>query len=227
MSVCAVSSLFRCSFAGVCLWFAACHRPIAQPAPTPQPIASPAPAEIVSWIPPLRILKPQRDPAQPLTPGEARDRDAMYEKYGPPTTAAAAVQQAAKLQQEYRLEKEYLPRVEIIYRLADASTPQSRGALSQLFFSERDPDLRVQMVTALPFVDAGDINLSLPILQEALKPGQPRELREAGLDAIQSLNDPQTLPLLLPLLNDPDEELRETVTTTAEYYKEVLQLDRP
>jgi HEAT repeat protein len=144
---------------------------------------------------------------------------------GPPTTPEAALKQAVQLQAEYHTEKEFLPRVEIIYRLADASTPQARGVLSSLFFRERDLDLRVQMVNALPFVDSGDLNLSLPILQEALKAGQPRELREAGLDTIQTLNNPQMLPLLQPLLNDPDVELRETAARTIEYYKEVLQLD--
>jgi hypothetical protein len=144
---------------------------------------------------------------------------------GPPTTAEAAMKQAVSLQQEYQTEKEFLPRVEIIYRLADASTPQSRGVLSSLFFSEKNLDLRVQMVSALPFVDAGDFNLSLPILQEALKPTQPLELREAGLDAIQTLNDPITLPLLQPLLQDPDDELRETAAQTIRYFREVLELD--
>lgn len=149
----------------------------------------------------------------------------MLDQYGPPKTAAAALQQAVQLYQEYQTEKEYLPRVEIIYRLADASSPQARETLSRLFFTEKDPELRVQMVSALPFVDSGDLNLSLPILQEALKAGQPRELREAALDTIQTLNDPKTSPLLQILLNDPDEELRDTAARTIEYYKEVMELD--
>jgi HEAT repeat protein len=150
----------------------------------------------------------------------------MFEKYGPPATVAAATQQALELEREYQTDPEYLSRVEIIHRLADASSAQSRETLTRLFLTEKDLDLRVQMVSALPFVDAADLNPSLPILREALKPGQPRELREAGLDAIQSLNDPRTIPLLQLLLNDPDEELRESATRTSEYYHEVLELDR-
>lgn len=150
----------------------------------------------------------------------------VLDQFSPPKTAEAASRQAVQLFQEYQSEKEYLPRVEIIYRLADASSPQSREMLTRLFFSERDPELRVQMVSALPFVEGGDLNLSLPILQEALKPAQPRELREAAVDTIQSLNDPKAMPLLLPLLSDPDSELRDTVRHTVDYLREVEQLNQ-
>jgi hypothetical protein len=180
----------------------------------PLPASTPPPPDAVASVRPPR-----------MTPRPGEDRSILYEMLGPPTTAAAAMQQAVQLQQEYQTETEFLPRVEIIYRLADASTPQARGVLSSLFFRERNVDLRVQMVSALPFIDSGDLNLSVPILQEALRPTQPRELREAGLDTIQALNDPQTLPLLQPLLNDQDPELRETAAQTIEYYQEVLQMN--
>ena len=39
------------------------------------------------------------------------------------------------------------------------------------------------------------------------------------------MNDPKTLPLLQPVLNDPDQELRETAAQTIEYDREVLTLD--
>jgi hypothetical protein len=181
----------------------------------PLPPSTPLPAPSIATVP-----APTQVTSRPVT-----DRSILYEMFDPPTTAEAALKQAVQLQTEYYADTEFLPRVEIIYRLADASTPQSRGVLSRLFFSEKDVELRVEMVNALPFVDSGDLNLSLPILQEALKAGQPRELREAGLDTIQSLNDPKTLPLLNLLINDPDEEIRETAVRTIEYYKEVLDLD--
>jgi HEAT repeat protein len=146
----------------------------------------------------------------------------VLEILGPPTTPEAAAKQAAELARTYQTEREYTPRVEAVYRLADASSPQSREMLRQLFFSEKDVDLRVQMVTSLGFVESEDLAPSVPILQEALKPTQPRELRDAAVDAIQAIHDPRTIPLLQIALADPDPEIRETASRTIEYFHEVL-----
>jgi hypothetical protein len=212
----------RFSIALAAVMLAACHR--AERPAVDQPVPPVVPADSFQF-PPSFVNSADREVVF-VPPEQMEARNRIFEQYGPPTTVAAATKQALDLEREYQSDKEYLPRVEIIYRLADASSQQSREALTRLFFTEKDTDLRVQMVTALPFVDAADINLSLPILQEALKPGQPRELREAGLDTIQALNDPRTLPLLQALSNDPDEELRATARQTAEYYNEVLDLER-
>jgi HEAT repeat protein len=165
------------------------------------------------------LLPARRTRVEPVPP-EAGDVLAIL---GPPSTPEAAAKQAAELTRQYQNEREFAPRVETVYRLADASSPQSREALRVLFFSEKDPDLRVQMVNSLSFVDHEDLLPSVLILQEALKQTQPRELREAAVEAIQSIHDPRTIPLLQIALSDPDPELRDTASRTIEYFQEVLQ----
>lgn len=202
----------------------ACSR---KPLPKPEPEP---PAE--ERATPRRSLLRSDAPAQPIaavTPAPQTEEkfQSILDLLGPPATPEAAVRQAAELTKEFQAEREYLPKVEIAHRLADSSTPQAREALRYLFFAETDLDLRVQMVSSLGLVDSEELAPSLPILQEALKPSQPRELREAALDTIQSLNDPRTIPTLQSALIDPDLELRETAERTIEYLREVLQLEQP
>lgn len=192
------------------------------PKPTAAPDPSPAPvAAIPSTRRPAPLLPASRTRTNPLPP----EASGLLEMLGPPATPEAAAKQAAELQREYQAEREYAPRVETVYRLADASSPQSREVLRFLFFSEKDLALRVQMVSSLSFVESEDLAPSVPILQEALKPTQPRELRDAAIDAIQSIHDPRTIPLLQIALSDPDPELRETASRTIEYFQEVLRRD--
>ncbi|MEQ1861798.1 MAG: HEAT repeat domain-containing protein [Chthoniobacteraceae bacterium] len=168
---------------------------------------------------PAPLLPAMRMEIKPVAP----DSSGLLELLGPPTTPEAAAKQAAELERDFKTERDFAPRVEAIYRLADASSLQSREVLRALFFAETDLDMRVEMVTSLSFVESEDLKPSLPIFQEALKPTQPRELREAALDTIQSLHDPRTIPLLQVLLADEDPELRETAMRTIEYFQEVLE----
>lgn len=228
------SKIASCGLAACVLALSACKpKPAASTAD-----ASPAPeSRLESWLaplpptestPPASASLPPPPPPWSLRkrPLPSADVSAIVARFGRPTTVEGALKEATELLREYQTDTEYLSRVETIYKLADASSPQSRAILSQLFFSEKNLELRVQMVNALPFVDSEDLGLSLPLLQEATKAQQPRELRAAGLDTIHTLNDPRTLPALLPMLNDPDEELRKSAAETVQYYQEVLKLDQ-
>jgi hypothetical protein len=199
--------------------------------PLPKPVA-PAEAELRATPRPHKYLPhassiSAREPSKSNPVPANKNVDSLVEMLGPPTTVEGAIKQAAELRQAYYSDKEFLPRVETIYSLADASTPQSREVLRQIFFTETDVELRVEMVSALAFVDSEDLMYSAPILQEALRPTQPRELREAALDTIQGLNDSRAIALLLPALTDPDPELVETASDTLEYLQEVLRMEEP
>lgn len=200
---------------------AACTRtPLPKPAPTPEPVLATPSAT------PRRLL-PTRARS---TPGPDRAVAAegllrVLERFGPPTTPEAWNRQAAELANAYRTERDPLARTEIIYRLADASSPQARQILSQIFSTERSLELRVEAVKALVFIESPDLVPSLLILQEALQSRQPRDLREAALDTIQTLNDTRTLPTLQAALVDPDPELRETAAKTVTYLQEVMQIE--
>lgn len=172
---------------------------------------------------PAPLIPVRRTPLKPISP----EALATIEMLEPPKTPEAATRQAVELERAYRIDREYVNRVETVHRLADASSPQSRDTLRRLFFEEQNLELRVQMVHSLSFVESDDFAPSMPILQEAIRPTQPRELREAAIDTIQSLNDPRAIPLLQIALADTDPELRESAERTIEYLNEVLQITAP
>ena len=220
-----VRAMYFCMVAATgCLLIApACTRkPL--PKPTALPDASPRPAladrsDASDARRPAPLLPTTRVKTKPVGP----ESSALLELLGPPATPEAAARQAAELEREFKTEREFAPSVEAIYRLAEGSSLKSREVLRVLFFAETDPEMRVQMVNSLSFVESEDLRPSLPIFNEALKPTQPRELREAALDTIQSMHDPRTINLLQLALADPDPELRETAMRTIEYFQEVLQ----
>jgi hypothetical protein len=215
----------RCA-AVLALALCACHRKsaeivtLATPTPRHTPAATP-------WLGPLTRATPAaQPPGEPMTPPQpSRYLNATIEKLLPPQTPAAASAQAAELLQRYQTEKEWVERSEVVARLASASTPQSRETLRFLFFAEQDLEMRIQMVMSLPLVDSEDFGPSIPILQEALKAIQPRDLRDAALDAVQALNEPRAIPILEAAITDPDPELRVMVMKTLEYLRDVQQIN--
>lgn len=211
--------------AGLLILAGACTRaPLPKPEPVPEPVV--AVEEPIATPRPLLPIRSLSRPApdRPSPPSEELLR--VLERFGPPSTPEAAHRQAAELANAYRNERDPLEKTEIIYRLADASSPPSRQVLTQIFHAEKDPALRVDLVKSIAFVENPDLVPSLLILQEALQSRQPRELREAALDTIQTLNDTRTLPTLQSALVDPDPELRDTAAKTITYLQEVIEIER-
>jgi HEAT repeat protein len=126
----------------------------------------------------------------------------------------------AEWEQAYRVETEFLKKVENVYRIADASTPEALRDLQGIYFGETDIELRVRIVGALSLVAAPEIEPALAILRDALKPGQPEDLREAALGSLQRFEAPSATALWQALMSDPNPEVRELAEKMIEFRRE-------
>jgi hypothetical protein len=125
------------------------------------------------------------------------------------------------LERQFHAEKELLPRVELVFRMADVGSPEARQTLNRLYFAVTDVELKIRMIDALKLVDSEDPGPSLVLLRDAVKADRPEELRSAAIDALQTIDDPSTIGIWQGLLSDPNPEFRESALKTIEYYQEL------
>jgi HEAT repeat protein len=132
------------------------------------------------------------------------------------------LQEIANLEIEYLTNAEFSARAEVIYKISDVGTPGAIPALGRIFFGETDPELKTEVLSLLVDIDNQD-NQKLAILSAAVRADQPKEVREAAIDAITDLESPQRgLPVLQSLSSDPDEEIREDVKDAIEQVQAVM-----
>ena len=81
---------------------------------------------------------------------------------------------------------------------------------------ESDPELKTEVLSLLADIDNQD-EQKIAILSVAVHADQPKEVREAAIDAITDLESPQRgLAILQSLANDPDSEIRDDVKDAIE-----------
>lgn len=172
-----------------------------EPAPvkeakTPAPMPMPAPAE----------PQPPRPMPAPVTeipqPGELAQR-------------------VFRLESQYQATADFSKRVEILYNLSMVETPEAADALSRMFLTETDKDLKIELVNALMDVE-GETDRKLTLLTAAIQPGQPKEVREEAIDLFIDLEDPRGIQILQGLLADPDPEIREAAQDSIEMLQDFL-----
>jgi len=85
-------------------------------------------------------------------------------------------------------------------------------------------ELRVQILsTAADMGDDDDQNVKnqkLILYTNALVNGQPDDVRETAVDGLEQLDDPRTLSLWQRLLQDPDEDIRNSAQAAVERYSQ-------
>lgn len=121
------------------------------------------------------------------------------------------------LEASYVAKPEFTDRVQIIYKLSDAGTPDAIYALGRLFHAEKDPDLKVEIMDSLFDIDGQD-DKKVALLAAGAGPDQPKDVRESAIDGLGDVDAQYALPILKPLANDPDEEIREQAKDAIEQF---------
>ena len=127
------------------------------------------------------------------------------------TNAAAAAAEIAGLEIDYRNNTEFTRRVELIYKITEVGTAEAIPALGRIFAGETDTELKTQVISSLADIDGQD-DQKVAFLSAAVSGSQPKEVREAAIDAMTDLEAPQKgVPVLQSLSADPDSEIRDDV----------------
>ena len=97
----------------------------------------------------------------------------------------------------------------MIYDLTSIESPATIDAVGRLFAYEPDPELKVELINSLSDID-GENDKKLAILTSALRPDQPKDVRLEPIDAIAETEDKRGIQILQGILQDPDEDIRES-----------------
>ena len=100
-------------------------------------------------------------------------------------------------------------RLYIIMDITETSSAESVKALARLFDAEKDAELKVDLIDSLLSID-GFKDEKLALLTQGVRQGLPVEVRQSAIDGLIDLEDNRAIPLLNGLLNDPDQEIRES-----------------
>jgi HEAT repeat protein len=106
-------------------------------------------------------------------------------------------------------------RLDIMMDIADLPGPDSIRALSTLFDAETDNDLKVDLLDSLLGIE-GFVDEKLKMLTKGTAKNLSSEVRQSAIDGLIDLDDQRVIPVLNGLLNDPDEEIRESAKDALE-----------
>lgn len=182
--------------------FSACERKAvpALPPPPPKPVVEQA----------RPVINPLPDPPlpPPLTIPASRVGDEV--KADPATLA-----------QRFRSAAESEDRSVIVGELWALDTPAAVETIRQLFLSEKEQDVKVDMVTGLTESESPRTRESrLALIASALAPNQPKDVREVAAQVLVEIEDPRVINLLQQYSQDPDPEIREAMRDALETRKE-------
>ncbi|MCG3150210.1 MAG: hypothetical protein PCFJNLEI_03690 [Verrucomicrobiae bacterium] len=188
------------------------EEPVAPVAPSVQPPAQSKPAS-----PP---------PAKPAVPTPNLPKSGGFTAIPAPVPTGDEVQQATQLEAAYMANPDFTKRVETIYKISDLGTAAALTSLGRIFHTEKDPDLRIEVVDSLFDFDELD-DRKVAILTAAAGADQPKEVRESAIDALGDLEPKFALPILQSLLSDPDEEIRDQAKDQIELLQAEQALQKP
>jgi HEAT repeat protein len=187
--------------AGVAMMVAACSK--SEENPPPEPPVTPARSEPSKPAPsaakPSETSAPKSTAVAPTAPAPASD----------------AAQVAATLENAYISNPDFNSRVEQIYKLTDAGTPEAIASLGRLFHMEKDNDLKVEILDSLFDIDGQD-ERKAALLSAGAGADQPKEVRESAIDGLEDIEPKYALPILQALLGDPDEDIRDAAKDAIE-----------
>jgi hypothetical protein len=198
--------------AGLAVIVSACSKSEETPAPTlPEPSAKSEPAKTSSTIAPAPSEPAAKSapPPQPFAPAT-------------PMPAGSAAQVAATLENAYITNPDFNSRVEQIYKLTDAGTPQAIASLGRLFHMERDNDLKTEILDSLFDIDGQD-ERKAALFAAGAGADQPKEVRQSAIDGLEDIEPKYALPILQALVGDPDEDIRDAAKDAIE----MLQAQQP
>jgi hypothetical protein len=183
---------------------AGCSKQETTPPPPPPPLtitkaAPPPPSSTADIVP-----TPPPEASAPTSPPVADDE-----------TPALLAAQVKQLESDYQNTTDFQKHVVIIYSLSSNDSTDTIDAVSRLFLSEKDQDLRIEMLNSLTDIQ-GQNDKKLAILSSALLADQPKEVRLAAIDGMGDVEDNRAIQVLQGYVNDPDEDVRDSAHDTIE-----------
>ena len=122
--------------------------------------------------------------------------------------AEEATPTAPELEKNYLANPDFTERVQVIFQLSDLGSADALAVLGRLFQKEQDPDLRVQVLNSLFDIEGHD-DKKAALLAAGVATNQPKDVRDAAIDALGDIEMKRAVPILQSLLTDTDEDLRE------------------
>lgn len=119
------------------------------------------------------------------------------------------------------LEKDYTAttnrdtRLDIMMDIAESPSAEAVKALTRLFEAETDPELKVDLIDSLLGIE-GFKDEKLIMLTMGARQGLPDDVRQSAIDGLIDLDDQRVISVLNGLLNDPNEEIRESAKDAIE-----------
>ena len=160
---------------------------------------------------PKKTERPKESTSLPVPPPVVKPV-ALKPVATPPAVAKAdgeeATPTAPELEKNYLANPDFTERVQVIFQLSDLGSADALAVLGRLFQKEQDPDLRVQVLNSLFDIEGHD-DKKAALLAAGVATNQPKDVRDAAIDALGDIEAKRAVPILQSLLTDTDEDLRE------------------
>jgi HEAT repeat protein len=127
------------------------------------------------------------------------------------------------LERDFRSATDPLAKAELATLIADAGTPEALQTLERLYFTEPDLEMRIRMIDALRLSEPEEAERMLPMLRDAIRPGQPDDLREAAMLILPGLDHPAVDGIWRGMLSDANPEIREFAEKMLEFRAETRE----
>lgn len=127
----------------------------------------------------------------------------------PKPDTAESVTEIGLQEISYQTNTEYAAKIEAIFRIADAGGSSSLAALGRLFTTEKDVELKAEILQSLGDIQGFD-EQKTALLTAGAGADQPRQVRQAAIDGLTNIDPKYALPLLQAMTTDADEEIRES-----------------
>lgn len=160
-----------------------------------------------------RLKEPAKSPAT-VSAGKPANADQTLTPT-PPADGAEPTPTPSELEKTYLANPDFTERVQVIFQLSDLGSADSLGVLGRIFHKEQDPDLRIQILNSLFDIEGQDDKKAV-LLAAGAATNQPKEVRDAAIDALGDIEAKRAFPILQALLDDADEDIREHAKDTIE-----------
>lgn len=131
----------------------------------------------------------------------------------PPVSKEREQKRLNDLEKLYVVTNDTEERSTIIDTISDLETPAIVPVIGRLFAIETDAELKESLIDAVGWSEVTDSEKAA-IYSSALGTGQPANVRMAAIEGLAELDSKEALPLVRPLAEDADMEVRKAALET-------------